>query len=181
MKITDKNISRKENITVDFFFNLAKNRCGLELINDQVGFGRLITEQNLHRPGLALAGFMDLFTFNRIQIFGNTEMRYLTKLDDDKRKEILEKFLDHNLPCVIITNGNKPTEDFIQIANDKHVAILGTPLETTKLTYFVSDMLEDQFAPRISIHGSFVDVYGVGMLFVGKSGIGKSEVALDLV
>ncbi len=181
MKISEKNISRKESITVDFFFGLAKDKIGLKLLNERVGFSRLITEQNLHRPGLALAGFLDLFTFNRIQVFGNTEMRYLNKLEAEKRRKILEKFFDYEIPCVIITNGNAATEEMIELANEKHVALFGTDLETTKLAYFVSDMLDDQFSPRISIHGSFVDVYGVGMLFVGNSGIGKSEVALDLV
>ncbi len=181
MKISDKNITRKENISIDFFFNLAKDRFGLKLLNERVGFSRLITEQNLHRPGLALAGFLDLFTYNRIQIFGNTEMRYLYKLAEEKRKEILTDFLEFDLPCIIITNGNTPPDEMIELANDNHIAIFGTELETTKLTFLVSDLLDDQFAPMVSVHGSFVDVYGVGMLIVGKSGIGKSEVALDLI
>lgn len=181
MKISEKNISRKENITVDFFYSLAKDKFNLKLLNERVGFSRLITEQNLHRPGLALAGFLDLFSYNRIQVFGNTEMRYLYHLTPEKRRETLSKYLGYNIPCIIITNSNEPTPELVELADENHVAVFGTDAETTKLAYFVSDLLDDQFAPRISLHGSFVDVYGVGILFVGKSGIGKSEVALDLV
>lgn len=181
MKISEKNITRKENITVNFFYELSKDKFGIKLLNQRVGFNRLITDQNLHRPGLALAGFLDLFTFNRVQVFGNTEMRYLYHLEEEQRRKTLSKFLSYNIPCIIITNDNDPTTEMLELADENHVAVFSTKLETTKLAYLLSDLLDDQFAPRISLHGSFVDVYGVGILLVGKSGIGKSEVALDLV
>jgi HPr kinase/phosphorylase len=82
---------------------------------------------------------------------------------------------------LVITDSNKPTDEMIELANKYKIPVFGSKYSTTKLSYLISDFLDDQFAPRLSIHGSFVDVYGVGMLFVGKSGIGKSEVALDLV
>jgi HPr kinase/phosphorylase len=181
MKIDEKNISKKESITVEFFYNRTKDKFKLKLLNEQVGFTREIRDQNLHRPGLPLAGFLDLFSYSRIQVFGNTENRYLFNLDVEDRKKALETIFKYNIPCVVVTDDNKPTEEMVDLANKYSIPIFGSSYSTTKLIYLIGDFLDDQFAPRFSIHGSFVDVYGVGMLFFGKSGIGKSEVALDLV
>lgn len=181
MKLDEKNIVKKESITVEFFFKNVKDRFKLTLFTDESGFSRKISEQNLHRPGLALAGFVELFSYTRVQIFGNTENKYLHQLDKNSRMETLKKIFQFSIPCIILTDGNKPFQEMVDLANQFHIPVFGSTFTTTKLSYLISDFLDDQFAPRISVHGSFVDVYGVGMLFVGKSGIGKSEVALDLV
>ncbi len=181
MKIDQKSISRKEFITVEFLYQNSKEKFRLKLYSDKSGFGGKIYDQNLHRPGLALAGFVDLFSYSRVQVFGNTEMRYLDQLTDDKKKETLERLFKFDIPCIILTDNNKPFSLLTEIADKYHIPVFGSEFDTTKLVYLVGDFLDDQFAPRISIHGSFCDVYGVGMLFVGKSGIGKSEVALDLI
>ncbi|MEG8947396.1 HPr(Ser) kinase/phosphatase [Rosettibacter firmus] len=181
MKLDDRNIIKKESISVEFFYKNTKERFKLRLLNDEVGFDRLIKDQNVHRPGLPLAGFLDLFAYNRIQIFGNTEMSYLHNLKPEERKKSLENIFRFNIPCVIITNSNLPSPEMLELANQYKIPIFGSDYSTTKLIYLIGDFLDDQFAPRITIHGSFVDVYGVGILFTGKSGIGKSEVALDLV
>ncbi|MCF8240260.1 MAG: HPr(Ser) kinase/phosphatase [Melioribacteraceae bacterium] len=181
IKISSKNISRKESITVKFLYANAKERFKLELLSKEVGFEKEIHDQNLHRPGLALAGFFELFSHDRVQIFGNTEMKYLSQLTIAKRAEILSKLFAYNIPCVLITNNNKPYDEILEMSEKYKIPIFGSTHSTTKLSYLISDFLDDQFAPRASIHGSFVDVYGAGMLFVGNSGIGKSEVALDLV
>jgi len=181
MNINQKSISRKEFITVDFLVKNSKDLFKLTLFSDNSGFGRKIIDQNLHRPGLALAGFVDLFSYSRVQIFGNTEMRYLSQLTEDKKKESIERILKFNVPCIILTDGNQPFPILIQLANNYQTPVFGTPFTTTKLVYLVGDFLDDQFAERISLHGSLVDVYGIGMLFIGKSGVGKSEVALDLI
>lgn len=182
IKINQKSISSKESITVEYFFEQTKDRFNLKLLTkNKEGFKRLITDYNLHRPGLALAGFVDLFSFNRVQIFGNTEMQYLSQLSKEERYKTLSRLSDFEIPCVIVTDKNKPFDEMIELAEEHGFCIFHSDDSTTKLMYFITDLLEDQFAPRLSIHGSFVDVYGVGMLFVGNSGIGKSEVALDLV
>ncbi|MBI3122882.1 MAG: HPr kinase/phosphorylase [Ignavibacteriales bacterium] len=181
MKIDEKNISKKESISVEFFFNNTKEKFKLRHVNEQISLSRRIFEQNLHRPGLPLAGFLDLFSFSRVQVFGNTEMKYLEDLTLDERVKSLERIFKFAIPCVIITNDNNAPDEMLDLANKYEVPIFISSYETTKLAYLISDFLDDQFSPRLSIHGSFVDVYGVGMLFVGKSGIGKSEVALDLV
>lgn len=181
MNFSDKNIFRKDSITVDIFYQATKERFDIELLNKNVSLDRPIVEQNLHRPGLALAGFVDLFSYKRVQICGNTEVHYLKKLTEEKRISSVGKLLSFNIPCVIFTNYNKPPKDVLDLATKYNVPIFLSGLTTTKLSYLVSDYLDDQFAPRLSVHGSFVDVYGIGMLITGKSGIGKSEVALDLV
>jgi HPr kinase/phosphorylase len=181
IKIDHKAISKKESITVDFFYTNTKKLAKLTLQNENANLQKFIFDQNLHRPGLALAGFVDLFSYKRVQVFGNTEMHYLAQLDDSQKSKTLSRAFSFDLPCVILTDGNKPFPVLIDEANKHGIPVFVSSHATTKLVYLVSDFLDDQFAPRISLHGSFVDVYGVGILFVGKSGIGKSEVALDLV
>lgn len=179
--IDSKSVSKKEFIDVRTFYQKVKSRIQINLCSDESGFDRKITEQNLHRPGLALAGFVKLFSYPRIQIFGNTEVKYLHSITSEQKLNAFSKIFDFAIPCIIFTNGHHPENEVIELANKKNIPVFCTPLTTTKLTYFLSDFLEDHFALRASIHGSFVDVYGMGLCFIGKSGVGKSEVALDLV
>lgn len=173
---------KKEKITVEFFYNAAKERFKLTKISEgDKGLDKIIRDQHIHRPGLALAGYTALFTFDRVQILGNTEMRYLKQLSPELRTKALKKFFSFNMPCLCLTFNNKPSEEFMEMANKKEIPVFITPLETTKFAYFINDFLDDQFSPQVVLHGSFVDVYGVGLLFYGRSGIGKSEIALDLV
>ncbi len=181
IKIDQNSVKRKENINVGFLYENAKNICKLKLLTENNDFDKKIFDQNLHRPGLALAGFVDLFSYNRVQVFGNTEMRYLEQLSDEKKEESLDRIFKFNIPCIVLTDNNIPFPVLLKKANQNKVPVFNTGYSTTKLVYLLSDFLDDQFAPRLTVHGSLVDVYGVGILFVGKSGIGKSEVALDLI
>ncbi|MCX8105349.1 MAG: HPr(Ser) kinase/phosphatase [Ignavibacterium album] len=181
IKIDEKNIVRKEFITVEYLYEHAKKICKLKLVSKEHKLENKIVDQNLHRPGLALAGFVDLFSYTRVQVYGNTELRYLEKLDDEQRRNSLRRVFEFNIPCIVITDGNKPDSIFLEEAAKYGVPIFTTEFSTTKLVYLLSDFLDDQFAPRLTVHGSFVDVYGVGIIFMGKSGIGKSEVTLDLI
>lgn len=176
LKETQNNI-----ITVGTLFELNKKRLKLETANGDVGFDKEITDKNIHRPGLALAGYVELFTYNRVQIFGNTEVRYLNHLTFEERMKAFQTIFQFDLPCIFVTGDNKLDDELIAVATERHVSIISTPLETTKFVYFISDFLDDHFAPQTVLHGSFVDVYGIGVLVTGRSGIGKSEVALDLI
>ncbi|MEI8135063.1 MAG: HPr(Ser) kinase/phosphatase [bacterium] len=172
---------QKESLGVKFFFEHMKDRFKLKLLAGEGGFDKQITDKNLHRPGLALAGYVGLFTFHRIQIFGNTELYYLSSLGKEDRIKAFSTLASFNIPCIIITNANEFDPELIALCNEHNIPTFLTPIETTKAIYFISDFLDDQFNLHTSIHGSFIDVYGVGILFVGKSSIGKSEVALDLI
>lgn len=172
---------QNESITVGYLFEANKKRLKLETVNENAGFEKKITDKNVHRPGLALAGYVELFTYNRVQIFGNTEVRYLNHLTFEERVKAFQTIIQFDLPCIIITNENRIDDELIAIATERKISVIRTPLETTKFIYFISDFLDDQFAPQTVLHGSFVDVYGIGILITGRSGIGKSEVALDLI
>ncbi|MEO6696096.1 MAG: HPr(Ser) kinase/phosphatase [Ignavibacteria bacterium] len=173
---------KKDHITVKFFFNECRERFKLKKVTySAISTEKIISEKDIHRPGLALAGYVDLFTFNRVQVFGNTEIKYLKQLSPESRKSTLARFYSFNVPCVIVTDNNEIPEELMILAEENDITVFHTPYPTTRFAYFISDFLDDQFATQITIHGSFVDVYGIGLMFTGKSGIGKSEIALDLV
>jgi HPr kinase/phosphorylase len=173
---------KKESISVEYFYQACKDRFKLSKLSEgDAGLEKIIKDRNIHRPGLALAGYTKLFTFQRVQILGNTEIRYLKHLSKKERTKVLRKFFSFDIPCICLTFDNKPTDEFMELARKNNIVVFVSPLPTTKFAYFISDFLDDQFSPQIALHGSFVDVYGVGLLFYGRSGIGKSEIALDLV
>ncbi len=169
------------NLQVGVFFQDTQERLSLKLANTPKGLVREIRQKDLHRPGLALAGFIDLFTFDRVQVLGNTEIRYLNSLALDAQRATLERIFRFEIPCIIVTNSNPIPPDVPRLADLAGISIFSTPLSTTELTHLLSDYLDHKFAPSLTVHGSLVDVYGTGLLFTGRSGIGKSEVALDLV
>ena len=176
-----KEISKKS-IPVDFFYKECRNRFKLKKISaKKILPGKIIIDKNHHKPGLALAGYTGLFTHNRIQIFGNTEINYLKQLSKKERIVSLKRFFNFDMPCIIITDKNEVPHELLRLADEKSIPVFLTPYPTTTFIYYISDFLDDQFASQIAIHASFADVYGVGLLFCGNSGIGKSEVALDLV
>ena len=174
-------IEENKVLTVKQLFEENREKLGLELIQGAAGLDRIITKKDIYRPGLALAGFVELFTFHRVQVLGNTETLYLKKLDAAAKRQALERIFQFEIPCFIITNNNLLPEDMSRLANEKSIPLFRTPLSTTDFTHRIIDYLDDIFAPKKVVHGSLVDVYGTGILFTGRSGIGKSEISLDLV
>ncbi len=170
-----------DTLEVGLFFKENEDRLNLELVSTRAGLRRKITQLNLHRPGLALAGYLELFTYDRVQILGNTEMSYLRNLEADKRREIFARVFDFDIPCFIVTDSNTAFPEMIEEANNRKISIFQTSYSTTILIQLLSEYLYLKFAPSMSLHGTLVDVYGLGVLFTGRSGIGKSEIALDLV
>ncbi len=157
------------------------DQLSLSSVAGEEGIGNTLSTSDVHRPGLALAGFLGLFTFDRVQVMGNTEMLYLSSLAPDVCRETLETIFQFDIPCMVITDGNEVLPVMVELSNSRHIPLLTTPFATTKFAHLFSYYLDDVFAPRTAIHGSLVDVYGIGLLFVGASGIGKSEIAVDLV
>ena len=173
--------TRRESITVGYFFEANNKRLKMVAVNGEVGFQKVIRDKSIHRPGLALAGYVELFTYDRVQVFGNTELRYLRHLSLAERIKSFQTIFQFDLPCIVVSGDHQLDNELVEIATRHGVSVFKTHLETTKLVYFVSDFLDDQFSPQTVIHGSFMDVYGIGVILVGRSGIGKSEIALDLV
>ena len=161
----------REQVHIDLEACVAEDRCE----------ERSITEADLHRPGLALAGYIELFTHQRIQVIGNTESRYLEFMSKKKQKEAFSNITQFELPVIFLTDSNKLPDYLLEMAEKAEIPVFRTPIETTQFMALIRDYLEDQFALQTMVHGSMVDVYGIGILIAGKSGIGKSEVALDLV
>jgi HPr kinase/phosphorylase len=175
---------QKDAITVEFMVRQLRETVGVdvEAVNAPgTTEEREVTESNLHRPGLALAGYTDLFTHQRIQILGNTENQYLDHLGESGRREAFGHLTQFPVPCVMVTADNRLDDTLVTMATDAGIPVYRTPLPTVRFMSLLRNFLADQFAPQRAVHGSMVDVYGIGLLLIGKSGIGKSEVALDLV
>ena len=168
-------------ITVSIFLNENAERLVLKLVAGKNGLNNVIISPELNRPGLALGGFVNLFTYNRVQLIGNTELLYLNTLAYKERIEALEVICQFDLPCIIFTNGKQPLDEMKALCNEREIPLIVSSLTTTQFIHLFSYYLEDIFAPSTIIHGTLVDVYGIGLLFTGRPGIGKSEVSLDLV
>lgn len=179
-----KPIPGKEKISASELIEKLKNRTHLNL-EVRIGEGYLqekfITEADLHRPGLALSGYIELFTHQRIQIIGNTESKYLNHLSDEEKVSSFKKFTSFEIPLIILTDGNTLSKDLLDLADENRIPVIESNMETTRFMFILRDFLEDYFAVQTMVHGTMVDVYGIGILISGKSGIGKSEVALDLI
>jgi len=174
----------KEKISVSFLVKKLRERVNINVTpcaGESYSKIKFVTEADLHRPGLALAGYTKLFTYKRVQIVGNTESQYIGNLPAAQQSEAFKKLTDFNLPVIFLTDGNKLPKELLHIAEDAQIPVYTTPVETTRFMFLLRDFLDDQFALQTMVHGSMVDVYGIGILVAGKSGIGKSEVALDLV
>ncbi len=170
-----------ENLTVGTLYNQTQTLLSLEIVNGTYSFRKIIKEGELHRPGLALSGFTKVFTYERVQILGNTELRYLEEMTPEERLQALKPVLNFDMPCMIVTDNNKVPPELVELANKRGITIFRSSQHTTVVTHLLSEYLDEKFAPKITVHGSLVDVHGIGILFTGRSGIGKSEIALDLI
>ena len=153
----------------------------LELISGDKGVSKKISNSEINRPGLSLTGFFDFFAHDRIQVFGKGEWAYLNSLSDEKVDLIAEKFFSYSLNCIIFTHGNIPQNKIIEMTETLHIPLFRTPISTHKFITLISDILNKSLAPRTMRHGVLIEVFGIGILLAGKSGVGKSETALELI
>lgn len=140
-----------------------------------------LSQPDVNRPALQLAGFFDHFDSERVQVIGYVEQAYMNKMDKDQRIQILSKLMDYHIPCLVFCRNIEVSESFIKLATAKEIPILRTAKTTSSFMAEVIRWLNVELAPRITIHGGLVDVYGEGILIMGESGIGKSEAALELI
>jgi len=153
----------------------------LEIVSGEDGLRRSITVDDLSRPGLEMAGYFHYYPKERVQILGKTELAFMDTLSNEERMDRIERLCDDETPCFIITRGLEAPLELIQQSNEKQIPVLRSPVATTILIGRITNFLERKLAPSATIHGVLVDVYGVGILITGGSGIGKSETALELV
>jgi HPr kinase/phosphorylase len=153
----------------------------LKCIGGRPGLSREITVPELDRPGLALSGFYDNFAHQRIQVFGRGENAYLKKLKKEGKTDTLKKIFSMKPPCCIFTYGFEPTPNFFDLANKSKCPILQTDLSSSAFSTRIIRVLSNIFAPHETVHGVLVEVYGIGALIKGNSGVGKSEAALSLI
>jgi HPr kinase/phosphorylase len=168
-------------IRVRYFYERMKDELQLKLLAGEEGLSRRIQVAEISRPGLALAGYVDFFAWRRIQVIGKVEMTYLRSLDSETRaKRIAELFL-FRIPCLIVTRQYVPPRELIEEAEKAKVPLFRSPMITMRVVNRATMFLDEEFAPTISIPGNLMEVFGVGVLIRGKSGVGKSETALGLI
>ncbi|MFN5580453.1 MAG: HPr(Ser) kinase/phosphatase, partial [Akkermansiaceae bacterium] len=168
-------------ITVEKFFDSYSENLKLTLLSERVGFDRTISEPAVNRPGLALAGFFSYFAKKRVQVLGNLEMAYLRKLPDEMRIDRFRRMCERDIPCLIVSRGAVLGPELMAVAKEHSIPVFGTSQITMKFLNAATISLEHEFAPTVTLHGCMVDMRGIGVLIVGKSGSGKSETAIGLL
>ncbi len=170
-----------EAIRVGALLDDKKFDLRLTLLAGKRGLSRRISSSRIQKPGLVLAGFTEYLHKERLQVFGNTEMSYLATLPRERKVEVLRAFFAEEVACLVLTKGLDPPPELTACAEEAGVPLLRTTHLSSQFIESVQNCLEDVLTASTSMHGVLLDVFGVGILLLGKSGIGKSEIALDLV
>ena len=168
-------------ISIAQLFDRLKDSLQLEDLGNGIGMDRDVPSAEISSPGLVLAGYVERFMPTRLQVLGETEITYLASLNAAERKRILDLFFSFKLPGVFVSKGQRLPAGLKESAAASGTALMRTKLKTAEFYRRVKPVLETEFAPTSTLHGSLADVFGVGLFFTGKSGIGKSECVLDLV
>ena len=156
-------------------------KLNLELLNEVDVTEMDINVSDINRPGMQFCNFYEYFAYERPQVIGKVEMTYLETLMPDKRVEVLEKYMSYPLPCIVVCWGMRVPREMLEIATRQNIPVLRSGEQTTRFTFQVINYINREIAPHVTRHGVLVDVHGVGILITGESGVGKSEVALELV
>ena len=172
---------RPTHVKVGDFFEEHRSKLKLRLLGSKVGYDRRISEPTVNRPGLALAEFYTYFAYRRIQVFGHSEFSYLNSLGEELRHARLRSLFKRDIPCVVMSRGREMPADWLALAEDAGISVFGTSMITMKFINAATIGLEWDFAPTCSEHGCMVDVKGIGVLLIGRSGSGKSETVLGLL
>ena len=176
-----KEKTKAPKVTVGLLLERLRATLQLEELEPGLGPDRVVANAEVSSPGLVLAGYVDRFSAGRLQVLGETEISYLESLNEPKRKKILELFFSFPIPAVFVTKGQRLPAGLREAAAATGIPLLRTKLKTSEFYRRIKPVLEMEFAPTVSLHGSLADVFGVGLFFTGQSGIGKSECVLDLV
>lgn len=156
-------------------------KFNLELISGEEGINRPITTSDISRPGIEMAGFFDYYPAERIQLLGKTELSFFEKLNEADREYRMDQLCTDITPGIIVTRGLQVPKELIEASERDSVPVMRAPMKTTRFSSRLTNYLESKLAPTTAVHGVLVDIYGIGVLITGKSGVGKSETALELV
>lgn len=156
-------------------------RFQLELISGEEGINRPITTSDISRPGIEMAGYFEYYPAERIQLLGKTELSFYHELPDNERISRMERLCTDITPAIIVTRGLDVPQELIEASERESVPVLRSNMKTTRFSSRLTNFLESKLAPTTAVHGVLVDIYGIGVLITGKSGVGKSETALELV
>jgi len=154
---------------------------GLDVVAGKAGIEKEITVPRIQKPGLSLAGFIEYIHPGRVQILGQSEITFLKGQSDEQRRQILHEVCACGVTCFVLTKDLEPPEELRAAAEVYSIPVLKTRLVSSATIDGLTRFLEERLAPRVSIHGVLLDIYGVGVLLLGDSGVGKSECALDLI
>lgn len=157
------------------------DKFNMELISGEEGINRPITTSDLSRPGIEMAGFFTYYPKERVQLLGKTELSFFHQLSDQEKKHRMDELCTDVTPAIILSRGLEAPKELLEASEAAGVAVLRSPMKTTRLSSHLTNFLEGKLAPTTAVHGVLVDIYGVGVLIIGKSGVGKSETALELV
>lgn len=156
-------------------------RFHLELISGEEGINRPITTSDISRPGIEIAGYFEYYPAERIQLLGKTELSFFEELSENERIARMERLCTDITPAIIVTRGLDVPRELIEASERESVPVLRSNMKTTRFSSRLTNFLESKLAPTTAVHGVLVDIYGIGVLITGKSGVGKSETALELV
>lgn len=162
--------------------NELAEALNLEIVQgDETSLERTIITGDISRPGLELTGYFNYYSHDRLQLFGSKEITFAERMMPEERLMVLRKMCSEDTPGFIVSRGLAIPEEMIQACAEHNIAILRSPISTSRLLGELSSYLDGRLAARTSVHGVLVDVYGLGVLIQGDSGIGKSETALELI
>jgi HPr kinase/phosphorylase len=156
-------------------------RFHLELVSGEEGINRPITTSDISRPGIEIAGYFEYYPAERIQLLGKTELSFFEELPKNERISRMERLCTDITPAIIVTRDLEVPVELIEASERESVPVLKANMKTTRFSSRLTNFLESKLAPTTAVHGVLVDIYGIGVLITGKSGVGKSETALELV
>ncbi len=174
-------VTRKQFVPVSRLLAHVTHNIDFEMLAGFQGTERPVYTWDVNRPGLALSGYLDYFANDRVQILGNTEIHFMERLTPHELATRVSNMFAFEVPAFVLSRNLTPQPVFLDLCNRNGVPVLRTSLSTDEVISRIILYLTQEFAPETVLHGTAVDVYGVGCLIVGKPGIGKSESALELV
>ncbi|HOH29251.1 MAG TPA: HPr(Ser) kinase/phosphatase [Candidatus Hydrogenedentes bacterium] len=174
-------VKRKRSIPVSRLLEHLTHDMDFEMLAGYQGTGKPIYSWDVNRPGLALSGYVDYFANDRVQILGNTEIHFMERMPASSLATMLANMVSFEIPVFVLSRHLTPPPVFLDMCNRSGIPVLRSAMSTDEVISRIIIYLNDEFAPETTIHGTAVDVYGVGCLILGKTGIGKSETAMELV